>query len=374
MSEGMSASRGRECPGSFAGRQEQGAGTTQGAVAEATKDTTKNVTETTEEIGEDAVEDSVDGDVDGGVTGAVKHVEASSRRRDGAPGARRGRGGTNEPVRSVSALALRWGSTLLYVGVAVLLVALFRTFVLQSFIIPSGSMENTLSEGDRVVVTMYDSQDIERGDIVVFTDPDGWLEVTEPSGLQGVVQDVLVAIRVLPQDAGHHLIKRVIGMPGDRVVADGQGSLSVNGVEVDEPYIKPGRSASEIAFDVTVPQGHVWVMGDNRSNSADSRLHRDDAHGGFVPLSNVVGVAKAVEWPVTHWTGLGGGREVFRSVPAHQASSLPGDQAQGQPVQAGPGAAVARGGLWSDELCYSGVNSGTSLRSSRLAVSSVWHT
>ncbi|AYD90801.1 signal peptidase I [Actinomyces sp. 2119] len=342
----------------------------------------KNVTETTEEIGEDAVEDGVDDDVDGSVDGAVtdavRRVEATSRRRDGVSGARRGRAGAgaDEPTRSVSglALALRWGSTLLYVGVAVLLVALFRTFVLQSFIIPSGSMENTLSEGDRVVVTMYDSQDIERGDIVVFTDPDGWLEVTEPSGLQGVVQDVLVAIRILPQDAGHHLIKRVIGMPGDRVVADGQGSLSVNGVEVDEPYIKPGRSASEIAFDVTVPQGYVWVMGDNRSNSADSRLHRDDTHGGFVPLSNVVGVAKAVEWPVTHWTGLGGGREVFRSVPAPQASPLPGGQAQGHPVLAGPGAAVARNGLWYDELCYSGVNSGTSLRSSRLAVSSVWHT
>ena len=169
---------------------------------------------------------------------------------------------------------------------------------------------------------LYDDYDISltvhnyTGDVVVFTDPDHWLTTQEPTGLQGAAQDFLVAIRIFPQNAGHHLIKRVIGMPGDHVVADGKGSLTVNGVELHEGYLKPGRSASEVAFDVTVPDSMVWVMGDNRSNSADSRLHMDDVHGGFVPLSDVVGVAKSIIWPVSRWDGLGEGEDVFAGVPA----------------------------------------------------------
>lgn len=215
----------------------------------------------------------------------------------------------------VGARLKQWGITLSYLVVAVAIIALIRTFVIQSFTIPSGSMEDTLTEGDRVTVTMYDSQDIERGDVVVFTDPDHWLTTQEPAGLQGALQDFLVAIRIFPRDAGHHLIKRVIGMPGDHVVADGNGSLSVNGVEIHEDYLKPGRSASDVAFDVTVPEGYVWVMGDNRANSSDSRYHQNDAHHGFVPRGNVVGVAKNVVWPYSHWSGLSDGRQVFSQVP-----------------------------------------------------------
>ncbi|MGK2349265.1 signal peptidase I, partial [Actinomyces sp. W5033] len=112
------------------------------------------------------------------------------------------------------------------------------------------------------------------------------------------------------------LIKRVVGVPGDRVVADGSGTVSVNGVVLDEGYVKEGRSASDVAFDVVVPEGFVWVMGDNRSNSADSRFHQDDAHGGFVPVSEVVGVAKVVVWPLGRLGTLSGGREAFSAVPA----------------------------------------------------------
>ena len=202
-----------------------------------------------------------------------------------------------------------------YLVVAVAIIALIRTFIIQSFTIPSGSMENTLNEGDRVTVTMYDSDKVHRGDVVVFTDPDHWLTTQEPTGLQGAAQDFLVAIRIFPQNAGHHLIKRVIGMPGDHVVADGKGSLTVNGVELHEGYLKPGRSASEVAFDVTVPEGYIWVMGDNRSNSSDSRYHQNDIHRGFVPQSNVVGVAKNVVWPYSHWSSLTSGQEVFSQVP-----------------------------------------------------------
>ena len=225
----------------------------------------------------------------------------SARARSGSPRRRR-----------------RWiphRSTVLVVVVVIALTALFKTFVIQWFEIPSGSMEDTLKVGDGVAVTMYDAKDLERGDVVVFTDPDHWLDVKDPTGLRGVIRDTLVLIHLLPENTGHYLIKRVIGVAGDHIVADGRGSLTVNGVPVNETYLKPGRSASEMAFDVVVPEGFIWVMGDNRSNSADSRYHQDDAHGGFVPIADVAGVAKVVVWPISHWRGLGGGHEAFKDVP-----------------------------------------------------------
>ena len=127
-------------------------------------------------------------------------------------------------VGPVQARLIRWGITAMYVVVAIVVVAIVRTFIVQSFIIPSGSMEDTLVKGDRVVVTMYDATDIDRGDVVVFTDPDNWLDVSEPTGLRGLAQETLETLRILPQNSGHHLIKRVIGLPGDHVVADGEGS------------------------------------------------------------------------------------------------------------------------------------------------------
>ena len=206
-------------------------------------------------------------------------------------------------------------STILVVVIVIALTALFKTFVIQWFEIPSGSMENTLEVGDEVAVTMYDAQDLERGDIVVFTDPDHWLDVEDPTGLRGVIRDTLVLIHLLPENTGHYLIKRVIGVAGDHIVADGRGSLTVNGAPLNETYLKNGTSPSEVAFDVVVPEGFVWVMGDNRSNSADSRYHQDDAHGGFVPIDDVAGVAKVVVWPIGHWRGLGDGHEAFKDVP-----------------------------------------------------------
>ncbi|WP_280527793.1 signal peptidase I [Actinomyces bowdenii] len=216
----------------------------------------------------------------------------------------------------------RFPSTLTVFVLILLFAALFKSYVLQTYEIPSGSMEDTLRSGDQVAVTMYDSEQIERGDVVVFTDPDNWLDVTEPTGVRGLVQDTLELLRLLPQDTGHHLIKRVIGVGGDHIVADGQGSLSVNGVPVDESYLKPGRLASEVPFDVVVPEGHVWVMGDNRS----SRFHRTDAHGGFVPRENIVGVARSVIWPVGRWERLGQGREVFAHVDQQDQDSDPAAQ------------------------------------------------
>lgn len=228
-------------------------------------------------------------------------------------GRSRGLGGRREPHPFVRRLV-----TLVAVLVVI---AVVRSLVVQSYTIPSGSMENTLHAGDRIMVTVYDAGSVERGDVVVFTDPDNWLTEPGPTGVARVIQDVLVAVRLLPENAGHHLVKRVVGLPGDHIVADGTGPMSVNGIVLDEPYLKPGRTSSDIAFDVTVPDGYVWVMGDNRSNSADSRVHRGDAHGGFVPAGNIVGTARFVYWPIGRWSGLGGGRDVFSRVP--EAASAP---------------------------------------------------
>ncbi|MDO4243942.1 MAG: signal peptidase I [Actinomyces sp.] len=212
--------------------------------------------------------------------------------------------------------ARRRDSPLLVVLVVLVLTALLKTFVLQTFAIPSASMEPTLVTGDRVLVTVYDTGQVERGDIVVFTDPGGWLEVEEPTGLRGSVQDTLELLRLLPQDTGHHLIKRVIGLPGDRIVSTGEGRITVNGVAIDETYLSQGVSPFDVAFEVTVPEDCVWVMGDNRANSMDSRFHREDAHGGAVPLDDVVGVAKAVLWPVGRVGLLEDPDSVFAQVPA----------------------------------------------------------
>ena len=132
---------------------------------------------------------------------------------------------------------------LLVLAVVILVPALLRTFVFQIYEIPSGSMERTLSDGDKVAVTMFDFYDIDRGDVVVFSDPDGWLHVQEPTGLRGALQKVLVSVHLLPEHPGHHLVKRVIGVGGDHVVSDGKGTLSVNGVAIKEPYVKDSQSA-----------------------------------------------------------------------------------------------------------------------------------
>ena len=226
------------------------------------------------------------------------------------------------PPPQTSPLYQRVIRLVLVVAVVILVPALLRSYVVQIYEIPSGSMERTLRDGDKVAVPMYGSDDVERGDVIVFSDPDDWLHVKEPTGLRGATQRLMVSVNLLPENTGHHLVKRVIGVGGDHVVADGKGSLTVNGVAIKEPYVKDGQSPSLTSFDVTVPQGYVWVMGDNRSNSADSRYHRDDAHGGFVPLKNVVGVAKVVfQWThLSRWGLLGGGESAFSDVPAQETT------------------------------------------------------
>jgi signal peptidase I len=193
--------------------------------------------------------------------------------------------------------------------IVALVVSLFiKSFLVQFFYIPSGSMENTLQIKDRVAVNKvpFISNNIKRGDVVVFRDPNNWLpEITDYSTNEyaAKVKGALVAVGVLPNPAKQYLVKRVVGIGGDRVVCcTKDGNLTINGVEVTEPYIFAGNKPSEMNFDVTVPKGKLWVMGDHRGASADSRYHQDDINKGFVPLSKVTGRVVGVIWPLKNIT------------------------------------------------------------------------
>ncbi len=205
---------------------------------------------------------------------------------------------------------------------AIVLSLVIKTFFAQAFYIPSGSMENTLLVGDRVMVTKLAPGPfaVHRGDIVVFKDPGGWLDPATPapkSAVQRVLTDVLTFVGLLPQDSGEHLIKRVIGVAGDKVeCCDQQGRLMVNGVAIDEPYIAPGSVPSQMAFSVVVPADSVWVMGDNRQNSEDSRFHQGNPGGGSVPMNDVVGVAFVTVWPLDRIGLLRNPGVTFAHVPA----------------------------------------------------------
>jgi len=189
--------------------------------------------------------------------------------------------------------------------VVALVVSLFiKTFVVQFFFIPSGSMENTLQIDDRVAVNRlpFISNDIKRGDVVVFRDPDNWLPAADVESAPFVIakaKAALVAVGVLPNPAKQYLVKRVVGVAGDRVICcTTTGKITVNGQEMVEPYIFKGNVLSDMNFDVTVPNGKLWVMGDHRGASADSRFHQDDINKGFVPLNKVTGRVLAVIWPI----------------------------------------------------------------------------
>jgi signal peptidase I len=194
------------------------------------------------------------------------------------------------------------------VVVALVVSLLIKTFAVQFFYIPSGSMENTLQIKDRVAVNKvpFISENISRGDVVVFRDPDNWLpEIVDYDTNKYVAKakSALVAVGVLPNPAKQYLVKRVVGVAGDHIVCcTKDGNLTVNGVEVTEPYIFAGNKPSEMKFDVTVPEGKIWVMGDHRGASADSRYHQEDINKGFVPLSRVTGRVVAVIWPFKNIT------------------------------------------------------------------------
>lgn len=215
---------------------------------------------------------------------------------------------------------------LVIIFIAALLVSfLVKTFLIRSFYIPSASMENTLQINDRVIVNelVPDVVSLKRGDVVVFKDPGGWLTGSEvpnvtPTTPVGKAADwVLTQIGLGTGDSDDHLIKRVIGLPGDRVsCCNDLGQMSVNGVPIKEPYLKlpAGAPASATNFSVTVPKGTIWVMGDNRNDSKDSRYNGDTPSKGFVPLSDVTGRAFVISWPTSRWTWLDDYPDVFAGV------------------------------------------------------------
>jgi signal peptidase I len=186
--------------------------------------------------------------------------------------------------------------------IPVIVIVGIRIWVVGVNKIPSASMEDTLLINDRIFTSKLTPGifPVQRGDVITFDDPGNWLSQEEKAGGSDL------------------LIKRVIGLPGDHVqCCNASGEIEINGQAIDEKaYLKSGVAPSTIPFDVTVPAGHLWVMGDNRANSADSRYHMGDgATNGFVPISDVQGVAEVVYWPISDWRSLHRPSNVFKDVP-----------------------------------------------------------
>ena len=213
-----------------------------------------------------------------------------------------------------------WLDTLVTMVVALVIAVLVKTFLFQPFYIPSASMNPTLLEDDKIIVSKLSPGvfDLERGDVIVFEDPADWIpgDATEDPTLRVRVMMALSLVGLAPDPSQDHLVKRLIGLPGDHIVCEEKGAaLEVNGTTLEEPYINPQTPACQGAFDVTVPSGKVWVMGDNRYASADSAYHEINGESGFVDESDITGRAEAVFWPASRWTGLGDGSDAFADVP-----------------------------------------------------------
>jgi signal peptidase I len=239
----------------------------------------------------------------------VTSGEPGTQPAPGSPVADEGPDRQQEPVgRAARRPPTRWWP---YVVFGVVLVILLRAFVVQSFSVPSESMQPSIEPGDRLLVNRFvRGDDVRRGDIIVFdgtevfpaaSDGDGG-SASGPLGSLGRALGALLAL-----DTGTDYVKRVIGLPGDRVTCcDASGRVTVNGVGVDEPYLLPGDRPSDLTFDVRVPNGHLWVMGDHRSASGDSRSYLGRPGGGMVPVEEVIGQVAVRYWPPGRVGSTGG--------------------------------------------------------------------
>jgi signal peptidase I len=198
--------------------------------------------------------------------------------------------------------------TFTVVVTALVLSVLVRTFLVQAFYVPSGSMENTLMTNDRIVVSKISTRftGVNRQNVVVFHDPNTWLgDIPQPNPYNTVIGRVLQAVGIVPANSGNDLVKRVIGVGGDTVeCCDAAGHIIVNGKPLlNETYVKPGSRTDQVKFKVLVPEGSVFVMGDNRGNSQDSRFHLNLNHG-MVPLKDIVGRVVVKIWPFDRIGGI----------------------------------------------------------------------
>lgn len=203
------------------------------------------------------------------------------------------------------------------VAAALVISFLIKTFLIRSFYIPSESMESTLLVNDRIIVNQLVPEvvPLERGDVVVFRDPGGWLPAmpqTPQAPLEAAADWVLSLIGLSASDSDEHLVKRIIGLPGDRITCcNDLGQLSINGVPLEEPYVLLPPDTIDVSgqdFQEDVPEGTVWVMGDNRYDSSDSRFN------GVVPIADIVGRAVVVSWPIDRWQWLDNYPLVFDGV------------------------------------------------------------
>ncbi|MEY9838782.1 signal peptidase I [Streptacidiphilus sp. EB103A] len=228
-----------------------------------------------------------------------------------------------------------WKELPLLILVALVLSVVIKTFFVQAFSIPSDSMNNALVRNDRVLVDKFSpwlGVTPQRGQVIVFHDPGNWLnpsELPKPSSSATVrgLQSALSWIGLMPSADEADLIKRVIAVGGDTVVCNAGAPVSVDGVALSEPYLYPGATPcdNDPVGTVTIPSGYLWVMGDHRNDSEDSRYQRlHNTGGGLVPLKDVVGRAFVVAWPVSHWATLSVPSTFNqRALPAEHGSAAP---------------------------------------------------
>jgi signal peptidase I len=242
-----------------------------------------------------------------------------------------------------------WRELVVLIVLAMAIALVIKTFVVQAFFIPSSSMEDTLLIGDKVLVNkvVYHLRPIRPGDIVVFNGAGSWVAEPKPAPASSdpIVRVYDDTLRPLFRSIGElfgtapgqtDFIKRVIGVPGDHVACcNSHGQVTVNGVALHErSYLFPGAAPSQIHFHATVPPGRLWVMGDNRQVSDDSRLHTSDPGNGTIPENEVIGRAFMIVWPPSRWRilqipstfdqpGITGPAAALGAIAAHAGPAAP---------------------------------------------------